>query len=43
MYSFPNVEPHEQYEKIPRMEENSEMGQGLEIESVELAPRTGSL
>ena len=43
MYSFPNVEPHEQYEKIPRMEEKSEMRQGLEIESVELAHRTGSL
>ena len=43
MYSFPNVEPHEQYEKIARMEEKSEMRQGLEIESVELAHRTGSL
>ena len=43
MYSFPNMEPHEQYEKIWRVEEKSEMGQGQKIDSVELAPRTGSL
>ena len=43
MYSFPNMEPHEQYEKIWRVEEKSEMGQRQKIDSVELAPRTGSL